>query len=356
MSENIEKNVDAIEISPWKRIYFNRRFIAEKKNPKVLYVHTPFCKSKCSYCVYSSTVPNSQDEVKQFLDETIPAHIELYREIFDRVQFDEVYFGGGTPTFLTPEQLSGEFDLIPNFDKIPNKCMEASPTTITREHIALLKEKKFSFLSVGIQCLDEGLLARYGRASLPKEQIAGLCKEIQETTDVLLNLDLIAYLGSGDLRDLPKFESDLRYTLANFRPGSITVHQYYQAFFTTEKTRLLVDTIKRVLKDYPDYFCANSSLDLDDREICMDTILQAEYRIVRNDRKGYRHYMWDKFATIPIEGCDVLSIGYRRDCYTTSNADKLMYRAALDFLGYVEDCSSEGNLYNCPLSICDCEK
>lgn len=82
--------------------------------------------------------------------------------------FDEVYFGGGTPTILSPKQLNQIFDMIPDFGKIPNKCIEASPNTLTLEHIELLARKKFSFLSLGIQSLDEKLLKRYGRRLFQK--------------------------------------------------------------------------------------------------------------------------------------------------------------------------------------------
>ena len=333
VDESILNDLQLKESDPWKRNSFKRRFI-KATNPKVLYVHTPFCKSKCKYCVYSSIVPKSNEIMDTFVNEVIPAHIELYRDVFDQVKFDQVYFGGGTPSILSPEQLRKEFSFIPNFDSIPNKCIESSPTTVTSEHIRLYEEKKFSFMSMGVQDLREEVLKKYGRPYVTRERLKELCDEINPT-GIFLNLDFICYLDHGDIRDLVDFEKQIRYTLEVLQPTSVTIHQYYQSHFTTEKTKYLVDMLNRILCDHQDYTCVNSTLSMEDNDILQETLHEAEYRLAKKSRKNYSHYMWDKSPTLPIAGYDVLSIGFTSRCATTSTVNKLVYSETNDFLATV---------------------
>lgn len=232
-----------------------------------------------------------------------------------------MYFGGGTPTILSYELLNRVFDMIPNFDKIPNKCIEASPSTLTLEHIELLAQNKFSFLSLGIQSLDEKLLKKYGRSTLSKEELISVCGKIRDA-NLFFNLDLICYLDKGDIRDLPQFEDELKYVLGYLKPNSVTIHQYYQSFFTIEKTKYLLEVINRILAIFGDYVSANSQMDVIQEELLKDTVKQAEYRLIRKKENEYRHYMWDKHASLPVEGYGILSIGYIPGCHTTSNVKK----------------------------------
>ena len=318
-----------------KRERFIESFIEEKGNIKVLYVHTPFCIAKCRYCVYNSRVPKSNDEVNAFVDDTLPQQIYQYNRIFENVKFDEVYFGGGTPTILSPKQLDQIFDMIPDFDNIPNKCMEASPNTLTLEHIELLARNKFSFLSLGIQSLDEQLLRRYGRPTLSKEELISLCGKLQDA-NLYYNLDLICYLDRGDIRDLPQFEKELKYVLEYLKPNSVTIHQHFQSFWTIEKTKYLLEVINRILGIVGDYIWANSQMDVTQEELFMDTVNMAQYRLIRKPKSEYRHHMWDKYGFLPVDGYDILSIGYIPGCYTKSNVKKMVYVANYGTLEFSE--------------------
>lgn len=83
-----------------------------------------------------------------------------------------------------------------------------------------------------------------------------------------------------------------------------------------------------------EYCFSDNSYELETNEIILDTYKQAEYRLVRYEKKDYRHYMWDKYATLPVEGYDILSLGYTATCHTTSNVDKMVYVATNDTLVY----------------------
>ena len=63
-------------------------------------------------------------------------------------------------------------------------------------------------------------------------------------------------------------------------------------------------------------------MDVIQEELLKDTVKQAEYRLIRKKENEYRHYMWDKHASLPVEGYGILSIGYIPGCHTTSNVKK----------------------------------
>jgi coproporphyrinogen III oxidase-like Fe-S oxidoreductase len=288
-----------------KKDFFINSFLNDSHNKNVLYVHTPFCLQKCSYCTCGSKATFSQEEFNEFYERLIPKHIFEYKKIFDSIIFDQVYFGGGTPTIANAKVLHKVFELIPNFKDIPNKCIEASPHTLTMEHLFLFKKYNFNFLSIGIQSLDKSICKKHNRPYITRQELETLSLILNEM-GFYYNYDLIAFLDKGDVRDLKAFETELDFILKT-NPSCVTIHQYYQSFFTEEKTKALILLLKNSLSKNKNFLCSNSMLDIDDAY--NDVLYQAEYRLVSNN-KNYSHYMWNKYASIPVQGYNILSIGY----------------------------------------------
>lgn len=305
---------------------FCNLYIRNKQSKKVLYVHTPFCVKKCRYCVYSSIVPSNSSEIEGFISDVLPKQICAYRKILENTKFDQIYFGGGTPTILTVSQMEEIFKMIPNFDNVKTKCIEASPSTLSAEHIKLLQKYKFNFISVGIQSLDPHIQTLHNRKALSKKELAELSK-LLTTSGIYFNYDMICYLIKGDLRDLREFYDEICFILEYCKPTSITIHQQYQAIFTIEKTKHLVRLINKVLMHFTDYECINSLLSEENNELALDTIYQAEYRLVQKKSRSFSHYMWNKYASLPVMGYDVLSLGYIDQCHTTSNVGNVVLNA-----------------------------
>ena len=299
-----------------KREVFINSFISEHKDrPNILYVHTPFCTSRCAYCIYDSTDEYSLDELNSFYDNELKRQIESYRDIFENVVFDQVYFGGGTPTICTADKLKSVFGLIPYFSNIKNKCIESTPATLTDNHIKLLKEYDFSFLSVGIQSLDRMICKKQNRPYLRRKDFVELSENLV-SSGIYFNYDLICYMNCGDIRDVVQFKDELDYILSVGRPHGVTIHQLNQAFYTVEKTSILIKLIRDTLMKHEVYSCVNSLLNDDDA--LNDTFYNAEYKLER-DRIGYTHYMWNKYPSMPMEGYNVLSIGFYKEKKTFSS-------------------------------------
>lgn len=303
--------------------FFIKKYLKKNTNKNVLYIHTPFCLSKCSYCNYMSTSKYTQDELDIFYSQVLPDQLEIYKDIFTNITFDEIYFGGGTPTIASADILKGIFKQIPNFAEIPMKCIEATPNTITHEHIDLFKTNKFNYVSIGIQSLNKEICEKHNRFYLNNDNFIKLSKIMQQS-QLYFNYDFICFLDKGDIRDLLQFEKEIDYVMEYAEPTCINIHQFYQSTFTGERTQYLIRTIKRLLEKHPKYLCVNSLLN--DAEIENDTLYNAEYKLVSKEYNLY-HYMFNKYAALPIEGYNILSLGYYKKQYTFSNAGNMWFCA-----------------------------
>ena len=96
-----------------------------------IYVHIPFCKSKCAYCDFNSAVPQNAELITKYVDALI-AHMESYREAAKVYEPDTVFIGGGTPTSIPKEELTRLIRAIKknfNLTKRAEFTVEANPAT-----------------------------------------------------------------------------------------------------------------------------------------------------------------------------------------------------------------------------------
>jgi len=304
----------------------------ESTSNNVLYVHIPYCLSKCKYCIYQSEKLSSKELLEQHIRELIPCQIEQYQEIFDSVSFDQVYFGGGTPTIVCPDLMDLLFRNIPNFKDIPKKCIETSPSTIDLGHVKLFSSYNFSFVSIGVQTLSERICKKWNRPYISNIELLRIA-ECMHQHDLYFNFDLICFLDKKDIRDLLEFRQHLEFIVKECRPSSITIHQLVQSQYSDERTRALIKTLRNILKEHPSYVCANSLLN--DKDASMDTLYNSEYRLVL-DGTFFTHYMWGKNSRLPVEGYNILSLGYTKKFQTTSNVDNLLYIPSNSILRDIE--------------------
>lgn len=126
-----------------------------------LYLHVPFCRSKCPYCGFYS-VPSTVPVPIWF--EGIKREVLLYKGRFDR--FDSLYLGGGTPTFLDGTILTQLIDYIfTHFDFAADTefTIEANPCDLSEDTVRLLRELGCNRVNLGIQSFDDRALAFLGR-------------------------------------------------------------------------------------------------------------------------------------------------------------------------------------------------
>jgi coproporphyrinogen III oxidase-like Fe-S oxidoreductase len=302
---------------------FKKLFTIPNNWQNVLYVHTPFCLQKCKYCIYASIIPSGQEQMDEFYNNVLPAHIEQYRDIFENVKFDQVYFGGGTPSIAAPETLEKIYNLIPNFKDIPIKMSESSPYTITDEHIELFDKYKFSYISLGVQTLSPRVLEAQNRLVVPLEKLQHIYDRLNNYS-LVGNADLIFFLDTGHLEDMVQSRKDLDYTMGKLRPRSITIHSDYYADKSIAKQEAILELIDQMINRYPEYSCVNSLLDKSDIEY--DMLNGAEYRLMR-DHNDFMFYMLSRIPGSPCHGYNVLAIGANDTFVPESN-----YFYVLDFM------------------------
>jgi oxygen-independent coproporphyrinogen-3 oxidase len=134
--------------------------MTDTKNPG-LYLHIPFCRSKCPYCSFYSIASTSL--VAGWL-EALQKEIIHYKDRFKR--FDSLYLGGGTPTCLDVDSLRELMEtLLAHFDFAADTEMsiEANPGDLTEKKILALKDLGFNRISLGVQAFDDLTLSFLGR-------------------------------------------------------------------------------------------------------------------------------------------------------------------------------------------------
>lgn len=304
------------------RQYFINKFInPHNKWNNVLYIHTPFCLRKCKFCYLASYCNYSKEELLDFYSNVLPTQVQEYSEIFEKVSFSSVYFGGGTPTIVSPEILRKLFESVPNFKTIPIKSIESSPETLTKEHLELLKEYQFDYISLGIQSLNQKICEKHNRYYCSRKKLLEI-SELIRNYQIYYNYDFIAFLNMGDVRDILHLESDLNFVLKEANPSCATISQLFQSQFSFEKTALLIETLRNLVNKYDEYTCVNSLLQ--DADIKKDTLYHVSYKLAREKKNFYNH-LWNKYTVLPAFGYNVLSLGYCKNLEILSNCGRITY-------------------------------
>jgi oxygen-independent coproporphyrinogen-3 oxidase len=151
-----------------------------------VYIHVPFCLTKCGYCSFYS-VPYQKTIANNYFD-ILCKEIDLFKQTY-QIKPDSIYFGGGTPSLLTSEQINTLIELLepPANTEI---SLEANPVQITEEWLKAMAQTKVNRLSLGVQSMHNGTLKTLDRKhtaeSMP-ERIK-LCREFGFAN---LSLDLM---------------------------------------------------------------------------------------------------------------------------------------------------------------------
>ena len=227
----------------------NRIIELSSDNSFSLYVSIPFCPSRCSYCSFvSHSIANAQELIEPYV-ELLCKELEYTGSVAKELglRLESVYFGGGTPTTLSPSQLDALLGTIErSFDlsTVREYTVEAGrPDTVTREKLDTLLLHNVSRISINPQTFNDDVLKSIGRRHTSKQTVDAynLARQMGFGN---INMDFIAGLNS-DTFDSFKQSID---TAINLSPESITVHNLALksgAYLCTENE--LFDLTKRSL-------------------------------------------------------------------------------------------------------------
>ena len=130
-----------------------------------IYVHIPFCRSKCEYCDFYSLGGRHKEEMARYLTAVLQ-HIRETAARAPSYTVDTIYFGGGTPTFFGAEgldQILNEIAKRFNVSRSPEVSLEANPDTARAQALRALQHAGFNRISIGVQSDDDELLKKLGR-------------------------------------------------------------------------------------------------------------------------------------------------------------------------------------------------
>jgi oxygen-independent coproporphyrinogen-3 oxidase len=219
--------------------------------PLGIYVHIPFCRKRCHFCYFKVYTGKDSGEIDRYLD-TVVRELELYagKPFLGGRRPSFIYFGGGTPSYISTRQLSGLVDgmkgLLP-WDCAEEITFECEPGTITEGKLEMLRAIGVTRLSLGIENFDEEILQANGRAHGAKE----IDRSYQFARSVgfpQINIDLIAgMMGETEAN----WRECVRRTIA-MSPDSVTIYQMEVPYNTTisKEMRILNQSVAPVA-DWP---------------------------------------------------------------------------------------------------------
>jgi oxygen-independent coproporphyrinogen III oxidase len=210
----------------------------EAPNPLGLYLHIPFCRKRCHFCYFRVYTDKNAREVEQYLD-LLAREWELYAAMpaIAGRPFNFIYFGGGTPSFLSTKQLQGLVSRL-NANGVWNTAeeitFECEPGTITEAKLAAIREMGVTRLSLGVENFDDRVLELNGRAHRSPE-IGRSYQAARALNFPQINIDLIAgMLGETEAN----WRDCIDRTLA-LEPDSVTIYQMELPYNTTISGDLL---------------------------------------------------------------------------------------------------------------------
>jgi oxygen-independent coproporphyrinogen-3 oxidase len=194
--------------------------------PLSLYIHVPFCKSLCYYCACNKIITQKTHRAAQYLD-YLKREIAMQAALFDPSRkLTQLHFGGGTPTYLSSEQLADLMDRLHQAFNMDDSdahefSIEVDPRTIDAERIHELRAQGFNRLSFGVQDFDEQVQAAVNRVQ-SEEQVAELIAAARAAQFKSVSVDLIYGLP---LQTVDSFDATLDKIIA-LRPDRIAAYSY----------------------------------------------------------------------------------------------------------------------------------
>ena len=234
-------------------------------------MHIPFCKRKCAYCDFYS-VANAK--LKEHFVEAICKEIDLQKKYLEGETIQTIYFGGGTPSMLSVNQIENILNqILKNFnvDKINEITLEANPDDLSIDYLKAIKQQGVNRLSVGIQSFDDNDLLLMKRKHTANQAIEAI-KNAQKEGFENINIDLI--YGLPDLT-IKNWEENIDRAL------NLNIQHISAYHLTIEPNTLFKKMYKNEKLNLP---TENESLD------------QFKMLIQKTEKNGFLHYEISNFA------------------------------------------------------------
>lgn len=240
-----------------------------------IYVHIPFCKSKCYYCDFISFTNQCEQVLESYIQKVIK---EMQQYNFGNYNVTTIYIGGGTPSFINEKyikQLLEELKrkLIENKTKWTDIeiTIEINPGTVTKKKLEKYKELGINRISIGLQSTNDVLLKQIGRIH-NYQQFLEAYQLVQKVGFENINIDLMIGLPNQTIQDIKQTLAEIK----RLNPNHVSVY----SLIVEEETKIgeLINSGKLQLPD--------------------EELERQMYWYVKNklELNGYKHYEISNFA------------------------------------------------------------
>ena len=192
--------------------------------PLSLYVHLPFCDARCSFCGCHVVIARRESVSNVYLQRLIEETAIVADHLGDRRTLVQYHWGGGTPTYYTPEDLAVlHRSILEHFVIAPDAevALEVDPRVTTPDHLSMLRELGFNRLSLGVQDLDPTVQEMIGRHQT-WEETKVLYDEARRLGFESINIDLIYGLPGQTLGTM----GDTLQKTLEMRPDRLAVYSF----------------------------------------------------------------------------------------------------------------------------------
>jgi oxygen-independent coproporphyrinogen-3 oxidase len=264
--------------SAWKPAFLPQARAAldsppEPGTPLGLYLHIPFCRKRCKFCYFRVYTDKNARDVETYVDALVQ-EVALYSRlpVVGGRPLKYVYFGGGTPSYLSAGQLRGLIERLQAalpWDGVEEVTFECEPGTLQQHKLQTLRELGVTRLSLGIENFDPKILEFNGRAHLEEEiyRAYGWARHLGFDQ---INIDLIAGMV-GETWD--NWRQVVAKTLA-LAPDSVTIYQMELPYNTVFSKELLLVGEDGPAAEVADWATKRAWVDH-----AFDTLLAAGYEI-----------------------------------------------------------------------------
>ena len=299
----------------------------ESRGPEeyvALYVHIPFCTTRCNYCIYASVPYPGPRAVDDYLG-ALAQEMSVFSPLFRGTKIDALYVGGGSASLLTVSQMDRLFETIQSrFELAADDdhmfCFEVAPQHIDTDKIDRIASSFVNRVSMGVQSFDPDVLRAEDRVNPSTEQICSLLRTLMtslEKKHSRINVDLMLGLEGQTVDSL---SCDLQ-RLSDLAVPNITV--YAKRKRRTEDERIQFER-----------FVETTLAELEPRLVDYDLVTSRGGYSAASwfTRKSFRHYFTKLYRTRPYLNSN-LGFGYRAQSFITPQ--QLWYRRLGD--GFVVD-------------------
>ena len=218
--------------------------------PLGLYLHIPFCRKRCKFCYFKGFTDNRASDIELYV-QALSREIELVSQlpVVGNRPFRFVYFGGGTPSFLSPKQLTSLVDRLRSsvhWDDAEEVTFECEPGTLSQPKVQAIRDMGVTRLSLGVENYSDELLRENGRAHLAPE-VYKAWDWIVEADFPNVNIDLISGMV-GETWD--NWKDNIRRVI-EMSPDSVTIYQMELPFNTVYSKDILGEKIETPVADWP---------------------------------------------------------------------------------------------------------